>query len=350
MATRTRTRLTDELKKQIIEDFQTDKTTSVKELSEMYGVCIQTIYNVLKAGLNVEKIPKPGTCVITTEDKTQVVKETPKAKMKKTIPISNVYIVKGNRMKQKPVIIDTSNDIEIGNLLFLPEELNMVPISKPVTIVEAVLVNNRHDFNNLDKSIFDDTLDEDLMFDFKKQYEICKEFLQKNVRSGQTLICYLTGIQSALCSLFKACMDNHTNLICKNYNSKTKEYESQTVIDIFGDIKDTCYPFTLLENEDNKIYIPTGKTVKDLIDADECYVIHTHNYDNNKNIASYFILDNEDEAWLFYRDQVKNIKDDANKNIKMGTILGKILVFEDGYHFKETISKSYNYSMQTKSR
>ena len=49
MATRTRTRLTDELKKQIIEDFQTDKTTSVKELSEMYGVCIQTIYNVLKA-------------------------------------------------------------------------------------------------------------------------------------------------------------------------------------------------------------------------------------------------------------------------------------------------------------
>ena len=155
MATRTRTRLTDELKKQIIEDFQTDKTTSVKELSEMYGVCIQTIYNVLKAGLNVEKIPKPGTCVIATENKTQVVKETPKAKMKKTIPISNVYIVKGNRMKQKPVIIDTSNDIEIGNLIFLPEELNMVPISKPVTIVEAVLVNNRHDFNNLDKSIFD---------------------------------------------------------------------------------------------------------------------------------------------------------------------------------------------------
>ena len=64
-----------------------------------------------------------------------------------------------------------------------------------------------------------------LMFDFKKQYEICKEFLQKNVRSGQTLICYLTGIQSALCSLFKACMDNHTNLICKNYNSKTKELQ-----------------------------------------------------------------------------------------------------------------------------
>ena len=179
MTTRTRTRLTDELKKQIIEDFQTDKTTSVKELSEMYGVCIQTIYNVLKAGLNVEKIPKPGTCVIATEDKTQVVKENPKPKMKKTIPISNIYIVKGNRMKQKPVIIDTSNDIEIGNLIFLPEELNMVPISKPVTIVEAVLVNNRHDFNNLDKSIFDDTLDEDLMFDFKKQYEICKEFLQK---------------------------------------------------------------------------------------------------------------------------------------------------------------------------
>ena len=68
MTTRTRTRLTDELKKQIIEDFQTDKTTSVKELSEMYGVCIQTIYNVLKAGSNVEKIPKPGTCVIATED------------------------------------------------------------------------------------------------------------------------------------------------------------------------------------------------------------------------------------------------------------------------------------------
>ena len=56
MATRTRTRLTDELKKQIIEDFQSDNTTSVKELSEMYGVCIQTIYNVLKAGLNVEAV------------------------------------------------------------------------------------------------------------------------------------------------------------------------------------------------------------------------------------------------------------------------------------------------------
>ena len=171
MVTRTRTRLTDELKKQIIEDFQTDKTTSVKELSEIYGVCIQTIYNVIKAGLNVEKIPKPGTRITETEDKTQVVKkETPKPKMKKTLPISNVYIVKGNRMKQKPpIIIDTSNDIEIGNLLFLPEELNMVPISKPTTIVEAVLVNNRHDFNNLDKSIFDDTLDEDLISKIKIQ-------------------------------------------------------------------------------------------------------------------------------------------------------------------------------------
>lgn len=89
--------------------------------------------------------------------------------------------------------------------------------------IEVGLINNRHDIP-VKNYIFDDSLSQDLMFDYNEQERIVQEFIDKHCMVRKKIVLYATGLQSALSSVIKICLKNNIDISIKHYNAESKSY------------------------------------------------------------------------------------------------------------------------------
>lgn len=99
------------------------------------------------------------------------------------------------------------------------------------------LVKERHDMPT-DLYVFNEALDEKLMFDYQAQLDICEHFIEtyaySNGKPIKDIVLYVTGIQCALASFIRACSNKRVNLILRHYNAANGKYRYQSIWSEFG--------------------------------------------------------------------------------------------------------------------
>lgn len=172
-------------------------------------------------------------------------------------------------------------------------------------VVECTLVSKRHDpVSGVKLNVFE-TFDTKLMFDYSKQEEIMKEFIDKNFtfkngKSEQILKIFCTGIQCALGSALKVCFERNVPVILMHWNNMTCRYVSQ---EITGKIENVIEPNPVLRYFTD-LYTINPNDVINLKKHDTFYLI-TVVYNNQKTNV---IFIDEDEAWLEYRKILGKLK------------------------------------------
>jgi len=179
--------------------------------------------------------------------------------------------------------------------------------------VKLGLVADRHDIRPVDTYIFE-TFDPDLMFNYEKQDQMAKEVLLKKIpfsygKPLKGLMLYVTGLQSALVSVIKACQELKIPLIVMHHNSDDDSYMPQYYTDDNKEDIVSKIP-AVLEN-----YIKRVRTVQlyncraeDLVEAKELFEIRECTYDalpgsiTRQVIATdTIIFINKFAAWEYFR-------------------------------------------------
>ena len=237
------------------------------------------------------------------------------------------------------------DNIEIEGLEYL---------KKPDQIVEVGLVADRHDMY-IKNYIFDHELDDELLFDFDKQLQICLDYIDNNVKENQTLVVYCTGIQSALGSIVKACRIRKVNLILKHYNSSNRCYIPQVIFDEFGsavETTDVSFPFdNLLNLRYTKDLFTYKTTLSSLIEnKDKFYGVSYNQYESKtstkyKDKGCVFVFcDSMEKMWEIYSKIVEFSKDDMNYGNYLSIFASECSInSSSGFNWGTNWSKSYNY-------
>lgn len=104
--------------------------------------------------------------------------------------------------------------------------------------IRVGLVADRH-VMPVNDFIFKEALSKELMFDYDKIEEICRDYIKDmidfdNGKALQSLIVYVTGIQCASSSLIKVTNEMKVNLTFRHYDTDTKTYHTQIIWDKFS--------------------------------------------------------------------------------------------------------------------
>jgi hypothetical protein len=219
-------------------------------------------------------------------------------------------------------------------------------LKKPDSVFEVGLVADRHDMY-IKNYIFSEGINESLMFNFDKQYNICCKFVEDNNITNKTLVVYCTGLQSALGSIVKCCYDKKINLVLKHYNSQSHTYIPQIIFNEFGEIADTSFPFDTLR-KNCKLLLSYKSSLKDILDKDKFYCVSYNEHDSSnrfkENSCYYIMTDEIEKAWEIYPLLVGDAKSDKNKDKRLSVFLSTCKINpSSGFDWGENWAKSYNY-------
>ena len=223
----------------------------------------------------------------------------------------------------------------------------IVELQRPKDIVEVALISDRHDMY-VTSGIFEKGLDNSLMINYEKQYEMCNKWINRNIKfengiAKQNIILYCTGLQCALASVIKCCYERKVNLILKHYNPETNTYTSQIMWDQFGKIADIVFPFEKLINK-GTIYT-YNISIEEISNTSKLHVISINKHKTNVNSSFeecfYIIVKDFNAIWEIYPKFVAAIQDNLSEYYSIFATTASIR--STGFVWDDNIAKSYNF-------
>ena len=201
------------------------------------------------------------------------------------------------------------------------------------------MVAERH---NMPTSIYIfDSVDQYLMFDYDKQYEIAKKKIlsevveDKKVRSGIAL--YVTGLSCVQGTISRVCAEYNIDLVLMHYNTAEREYKAQP---IYNYSKTEMLPLQLngLKFRDMFIY---NCSMDEFMSRGGGYEVSECFYGPDDNATQLYrnliLFKTRDEAWAYYISITNSaIENNERKNI----YLNKIIIKNNLYHKDGNICKS----------
>lgn len=233
--------------------------------------------------------------------------------MKIGISGSSVYrILKGERN----YLLDTENvftedeEIEKNNVSLRSDHYTLV--EKKARINVAVFPND-NTTNQIDAYLFKDKIPKDLMFDYKKLFYFCKDFIRENIPFNDSyipmkgVVFYATGSSTALIAFINACFSLKIPLYVAHYDNISAKYKLQLVHTRY-DVRNDGYYWNLgnILNDYDKVYLYKSK-VEDILCLNNIYGVII----NNNTIV---LVDNVDDTYALYN------KLSYNKNYKIKII------------------------------
>lgn len=295
-----RTNITPELKHNIIHDYYTEKEknkTSQADIAMLYDVSQSSVQRVLRSYddfLHASSKQLSGLLAI---------------------PLDKQY----------------SQD--------LPFNKNLIKDLDDQNYVSIGLIAGRHDMG-VSEYIYD-KVDQDLLFDFDKQYELALKYLKnkipfKNGKATKGVYLYTSGLQSALQSATKACLELDIPLTVMHYNAAEKAYIPQVITENKEII--TSLPVELnnviQKHERVRIYNCTPQDIvdhgDDLIEVVECYFDSPIGTTNRQiKYTECIIFINQDAAWEYFRIKAEEMVYEKSVFLNYSNI-------KDGKYFKLT--------------
>lgn len=261
---------------------------------------------------------------------------------------NGIKVYNSNRTNKKLPIIKTTpkpaKEEKKAEPVQKKESKDLVPISANNSI-RVGLVADRHSMP-VNDFIFKEALSKELMFDYDKIEEICRDYIKdmidfdKNGKALQSLIVYVTGIQCASSSLIKVANEMKVNLTFRHYDTDTKTYHTQIIWNKFNN---TLVPDELCELLMNSRSSYTYKCdVKELLKNGSLAKLTEVHYDDNSNLDyqdMYLALD----TTMAFELANKRV-DEANKKNE------KVSIYIKGFDFKKGrfIPNGFDLKLRTK--
>jgi hypothetical protein len=220
-----------------------------------------------------------------------------------------------------------------------------------------------------EKFIFQESLQPSQMHDYEWQYNVCRDFIRNNITFEESrvnkivvasadLVVYMTGFQSALGALVKACFESNVNLTLMHYDTDVHDYHSQVIFSHFSDYNSlhrASYLVPFLEQY-NEAYFYKCKE-EDIVDLETFYIINMVNIGQNnvydrttkkEAIQEVYVCASDGDAWELYPKHAKNIMANTESNL----CLYMIPVTQDGdsWSYNNAYAKTYNFKTEAKLR
>lgn len=233
------------------------------------------------------------------------------------VSISTIYRVKSKSKKQKS---EKTHD---------KKQQDLVPLSK--SNIRVGLVADRHNMP-VNDYIFKSALGEDLMFDYDKIENICREYIEDMIdfdqegNAEQSLVVYVTGIQCVLSSLIKVTNEMRVNLTLRHYDSKTESYHTHVIWDRFNKVDLPPSISEMLVNSRNSFTYKCN--VKELMDNKTLVKVAKVYKDMDGKTKYQDIILCKDTSCAF------EVMQDVLSNLDRSDRTQKIAIFASGYDFK----------------
>lgn len=234
--------------------------------------------------------------------------------------------------------------------------------------VTCGLIAERHDIPCTD-FIFEEALPSNMMHQYDYQYNKCMEFIKEHITFSKSnyklnsedtivasadIICYMTGCQSVLGALVKACFESRVNLTLMHYDTDIRDYHSQVIFSHFRD-ENNLHEISYLEeflNQYNKAYFYKC-TESDIKGSDGFYIVNRVNIGTNTTYDKYtkkgavqnvYVCKNDGDAWELYPKLAKEIIQDKSENICLYMI--PIEQSENEWKYGTAFAKTYNFKSE----
>lgn len=233
------------------------------------------------------------------------------------VSISTIYRVKSKSKKLKS---EKKHD---------KKQQDLVPLSK--SNIRVGLVADRHNMP-VNDYIFKSSLGEDLMFDYDKIENICREYIEDMIdfdedrNAEQSLVVYVTGIQCVLSSLIKVTNEMRVNLTLRHYDSKTESYHTHVIWDRFNKVDLPPSISEMLVNSRNSFTYKCN--VKELMDNKTLVKVAKVYKDMDGKTKYQDIILCKDTSCAF------EVMQDVLSNLDRSDRTQKIAMFASGYDFK----------------
>lgn len=241
---------------------------------------------------------------------------------------------------------NTTQKKEKISLPVISEEKKSKTVIETTPVLEVGLIADRHDIP-VSEYIFNRTIDERLMFNYKQLDNICKSFIENKIGFKEdsegkkipekNLVVYVTGLTCALASIIKICAEYKVNLTLKHFNNNNEKYESQVIFDTFNVTK-----VDKLFSRFNKVIF--SDCTFDEIEKQYFYVINLIEYTENTNkpnLTLYLFKDLEN-VWKEFGNIVIEIMKEKGVS-KKSIFVEECIIKNDELFFSTTLSKTSNY-------
>ena len=226
--------------------------------------------------------------------------------------------------------------------------------------VEAGLIADRHPMP-VNKFIFPESFDQELMFNYPEQERIVRDFIRNNFDFDEynnnkikQLKLYVSGMQCAYGAVMKVCIDMGVNLITMHYNAKTGSYVPQY---INGNIEDTGGYIKAFEKITSQKNLKGGEillfncTYENFMESnvDTFYIMEASRMINNsgnsqpqKGESVIVVIKNKEDIWRLYPTILDNIVENTDK-INLALWVTKASIKGNILNWGMNIIKSFNY-------
>jgi len=196
--------------------------------------------------------------------------------------------------------------------------------------VEAGLVSDRH--GEMDQYVRGryvyDSFGSEMITNYVRQEEIALKFIRRNLTftegvPNEHLVVYLTGLQCALVSIIKACLQMKVNLVVKHWDTATNKYRSQVVFSEFPitnkhglDIPE----FDKLKGKDSTdIFVDNDIDLQQSLDG-ILYCVTIRSNERNVNMCRVIFKNDGDARKVYKKMQLTAINDSANISLYLDKI------------------------------
>lgn len=195
--------------------------------------------------------------------------------------------------------------------------------------VEAGLVSDRHDMDQYVRGRYVyDSFGSEMITNYVRQEEIALKFIRRNLTftegvPNEHLVVYLTGLQCALVSIIKACLQMKVNLVVKHWDTATNKYRSQVVFSEFPitnkhglDIPE----FDKLKGKDSTdIFVDNDIDLQQSLDG-ILYCVTIRSNERNVNMCRVIFKNDGDARKAYKKMQLIAINDSANISLYLDKI------------------------------
>lgn len=255
-----------------------------------------------------------------------------------------MYNTGSKKVEATNKVEEPAKEEKIPESTLIAENKDLAPIFTNNSI-RVGLVADRH-IMPVNDFIFKEALSKELMFDYDKIEEICRDYIKdmidfdKNGKAQQSLIVYVTGIQCASSSLIKVTNEMKVNLTFRHYDTDTKTYHTQIIWNKFNN---GLLPDELGELLMNSRSSYTYKCdVKELLKNGSLAKLTEVHYDDNSNLDYQDMYLTSDTTLAF---ELANKKvDEANKKNE------KVSIYVKGFDLKKGrfVPNGFDLKLRTK--
>ena len=236
----------------------------------------------------------------------------------------------------------------------MQKKLTFTKVTNEASNVEAVMINGRHEFPTLIKDYIFETFEQGQFFKFSQQEETVNKFIDSHFKFNEDgipdkcLDVYVTGLQIALGTIVKVCVERKIPLNLKHYTSFSGKYVSQKVLDFDYQNRNSEKIQSLIKSYDQLCTVNCN--INEIIDTDKEFyaveIVHRELFGNNEIKAKELYLCKDlQTAYLAQNEKSKPYVEKFNEVMDtfeayLQTVKNDITNGKNQWH-RKTIQKSY---------